>query len=58
VSTWKLKYPAPVVNEWLGHTEDVSEGHYFGVRDEVFSMEAELEKLRAQVKELQQEKVQ
>lgn len=56
VSTWKLKYPAPVVNEWLGHTEDVSEGHYFGVRDEVFGLEAELAKLRAQVQQLEQEK--
>lgn len=54
VSTWKLKYPGPVVDAWLGHSEEVSDEHYFGVRDEVFGLETELEALRARIRELEQ----
>lgn len=53
VSTWKLRYPAPVVDEWCGHSADVSEEHYFNVTDSTFGLEAEVARLKAELKNLQ-----
>lgn len=35
VKDWKNVHPGPVVNAWLGHSEKVSEAHYFGVLPEM-----------------------
>ena len=49
VSTWKLRYPAPVVDKWLGHSRDVSDESYYRVTESTFGLEAEVSRLRAEL---------
>lgn len=49
VSTWKLRYPAPVVDKWLGHSRDVSDSSYYRVTEQTFGLEAEVVRLRAEL---------
>ena len=53
VSTWKLRYPAPVVDKWLGHSSDVSESSYYRVTEQTFGLEAEVARLRAELEKMQ-----
>lgn len=52
VSTWKLRYPAPVVDKWLGHSSDVSDASYYRVTEQTFGLEAEVARLRAELEKM------